>query len=263
MRALSGPAAAQLLELDGFREGVWKQMWCSPHGVRPQPGVVRTRSWESPTFINSIPVASPALVLRHLADEPLNHLVLSDHELVEMALEHALRDGLVSKSDLGTQGAKRRGERILRDVLRMQPQGEPPTESYAETRAVQVFRPLGFVPWRQVEVFERGRLKHRVDFMIPVPLGRRRRPPRPNLIVPSDGLLVKIDSAEWHAGTFERDHERQSVYDRMGFHWISLTPKQIEAEQVGRSLNGALRRMVGGRTLQKSHEVNRRRGQDR
>lgn len=215
VRALTGPSAAQLLQLDGFRDGVWPVSWCAPNRSR-QIGVTRSRGWVEPTFVGDIPVASISIVLGHLAQEPLLHTKLSDDHLVELALEHCLRDGLVTLQDLKTRGFAGRGARVLREVLADRPPGEPPTESYAETRGVQVFRPLGFDPWRQVPIFERGRLRHRVDFVIPAGRGRRRRQ-RPEFLSPLDGTLVEIDSREWHEGRFEEDHERH-VWGTTGCH---------------------------------------------
>ena len=37
-----------------------------------------------------------------------------------------------------------------------------------------------------------------------------------------DGLIVEIDSEEFHAKAFERDHSRQSTYDALGYHWVTL-----------------------------------------
>ncbi len=242
MLALTGPAAAQLLQLDGFREGVWSQTWCAPNASHPIPGVARCRGWTEPRIIDDFPVASVVLVLRHLANEPLNHPQLSDHDLVELALEHALRDGLVTLKELAVKGASQPGDAVLREVLRRRPKGEPPTESYAETRAVQVFRELGITPWRQMPIYERGRQKHRVDFVIAF---RKQR--RPEIVAPPDGLLVEIDSRGWHEENFDKDHERQSTYDRLGFHWITLTPKQVEGGGIKRTIDGALGRVNGSR----------------
>jgi hypothetical protein len=241
MRALSGAAAAQLLRLDGFRDGEWPGVWCSNRNSRSQRGVIRSRTWYPPQTIDGISVAHAAVVLRHIAIQPLGHPQLSDHDLVELAVEHALRDGLVTLGDLKTQGAQGRGELILRQVLMRRPKDEPPTESYAETRAVQVFRELGVTPWRQMPIYERGRQKHRVDFVIPF----RRTRVRPSIVAPPDGLLVEIDSREWHEGSFEKDHERQSTYDRLGFHWITLTPNQVEHSSIKRTIDGAIRRATG------------------
>ena len=43
---LTGPAAASLLGLDGFRDHVWQSMWLNPHTVSAAPGIIRTRSRE-------------------------------------------------------------------------------------------------------------------------------------------------------------------------------------------------------------------------
>jgi very-short-patch-repair endonuclease len=87
--------------------------------------------------------------------------------------------------------------------------------------------------------YEEGRTKFRADFMIPF-----RRRLRPDTVRPSDGLLIEIDSREFHENQFDRDHERGSTYDALGFHWISVTPNQIEYQptKVLKALEGASRR---------------------
>jgi very-short-patch-repair endonuclease len=67
---------------------------------------------------------------------------------------------------------------------------------------------------------------------------------RPEVFRPAMGLLVEIDSREFHEGQFDRDHRRGSTYDELGYHWVSFTPNQIEKEPdlVRRALLGALSR---------------------
>lgn len=118
---------------------------------------------------------------------------------------------------------------------------EPPTESYAETTAVLVFRYLGYEVWRQVPILGLGGERHRIDFVIAF----RKRARRPLLLGPGIGLGVEVDSREFHEGAFDRDHARQSVYDALGLHYITLTPKQLQRpKQVERAISGALARAL-------------------
>jgi very-short-patch-repair endonuclease len=63
-------------------------------------------------------------------------------------------------------------------------------------------------------------------------------------VLPTHGVLVEIDSREFHERQFEKDHERGSLFDRLGYHWISLTPNQIEfrPNEALQAIEGALRR---------------------
>lgn len=249
MRALTGAAAAAQLRLDGFADHEFPQLWCTPfHSKRPD--TLYVRSFGMTSKVGDITVADPLVVLRHLAAEPLRQR-RSDHELVELALEHTLRLGWVSVDQFRLQGCRDRGAAVLRDVLRARP-AEPPTESYAETRGVQQFRTLGIDPWRQIPVFYKGRIRYRADFVIPfLPRGERvwvRRRARPQHLTRFLGLVAEVDSRQWHEGSFERDHERQSFYDSLGLHWITLTPNQIERTQLLKAaLTGAFLR--AGQTL--------------
>jgi very-short-patch-repair endonuclease len=127
---------------------------------------------------------------------------------------------------------------MLHEVLRRRG-NVVPTESYAETRAVQLLRTWDVVPWRQIPILRQGRIEFRADFMIPFKWQRR-----PETIRSSMGLLVEVDSREFHEGQFERDQHRGAVYNELGYHWITVTPNQIEHEPalVRRSLAGALNR---------------------
>jgi very-short-patch-repair endonuclease len=178
-------------------------------------------------------------------------------ERVELAVEHALREGLVSTAELGARGGAHAGDVRLRTVLRLR-RAEPPTESYAETRAVQLLRSAGHNTWRQLHVMSGRQILHRVDLVIPFEAGRR----RPEVLRPEHGLLVEIDGREVHEPQFERDHKRQSTYDALGYHWVSFTPNQIErsARQVLAAIDGALkRRRATGPTKARDSPHSRRR----
>ncbi len=102
-------------------------------------------------------------------------------------------------------------------------------------------RPLGFVPWRQVVIIgSNGRIEYRPDFVLQFGV-QRRRPKRPQLMLPSMGFLVSVDSREFHDGTFERDYDREALYDALGFRSIMVTPQQIDRRPltVLRAIEGA------------------------
>ena len=141
---LTGPGAAALYGLDGFRDRTWPDLWCAPITGKSGDRIVRTRDWSPPDRLGDVAVCSIQMVLRHLNAAP-----------------HDLRD-------VG--------------------------DGYAETRAVQLFRSWGLRAWRQVPILKNGRIVFRADYVVPFRAQRR-----PDLIRPSLGLLVEIDSREFHA----------------------------------------------------------------
>lgn len=239
--ALTGPRAAALYGLDGYRDLEWPAHWCAPAATTAPPGVLRTRAWEPPDIIDDIDVAPPRLVLRHLAlfDTPQPDRIATV-DRVELAVEHALRDKLIVPGDLVIRGAHSPGDKALAEVRRRR-SNEPATESYAETRAAQLLRRMGRRAWRQVPLMHGRRLLHRIDFVLPSDSRRS----RPDQLVPADGLLVEIDGREYHEPAFERDHERQSNYDALGYHWVSFTPTQVEhhSHRVEAAIAGAMKRL--------------------
>ena len=129
--ALTGAPAAALLDLDGFRDHVWPPLWCAPIGSHPDASVIRTRFWEEPTEIGGLLVAPVRLVLRHLATSlsplprwPGDTKPLRVDELVELAVENALRLGLVTLEELRFGGARLRAAAVLASVLARRPLGE-------------------------------------------------------------------------------------------------------------------------------------------
>jgi very-short-patch-repair endonuclease len=221
-RAMTGPAAAALRGLDGFRDETWLPLWCAPHHASSEPGIIRTRHFDR-HLIDGIPVAPVAVVLRHLHGLPDAPIPAMDR--VELAVEHAIRRGDVTLDDLAAarSGGAHPGDHLLRAVLRRRPD-EPPTESYAETRFVQLARSAGISLWRQVEVVD-GRRRYRVDFVAPF---RARR--RPSCLTPADGILIEIDGREFHDTRFEEDYRRRTSFEAMSFRWLAFTPVQVERE---------------------------------
>ncbi len=226
--AFTGPFAARILGLDGFRDLEWPIAACQPMAREAEPNIIRVRTWHPSSEVEGVPVAHPALVLRHLGvdERVLKHAASVDGikplDRIEFATEHLLREGLATIEQMRLRGSRSDGDRLLHAVLDRR-EDTPPTESYAETDAVQLFRSFGHRPWRQMHVVsETGRYLHRTDFVLPF-----RRQPKPVLLLPHHGVLVEIYGRAFHEATFEEDHARQTTYDRLGFHWLTFTANQI------------------------------------
>jgi hypothetical protein len=235
---LTGAAAASLLGLDGFRDREWRPLWCAPRSVRRRPGLIRVRNWRDPQGAG---VAHVALVLRHLGEHAAElggFDGLTARDRIELAVEHALRDSWVTLDELRESNSRALGDVLLRDVLDLRGD-EPAAESYSEVRAIQVLRAAGLGCWRQYPIYERRRLKHRVDLVIPFD----QRVSRPELLRPHHGLLLEVDSREFHEGKFEQDHQRQTTYDLLGFAWTTITPNQIR-DSPGRVVRALQQRLA-------------------
>jgi hypothetical protein len=237
---LTGAAAAALIGLEGFNNprefDRWAalDLWAGPATMRAAPHLVRTRRWLEPVNIEGERpirpelVAHPAIILRHLGlqIDALHGRRMTGLERIELALEHAFREGFVSIDDLHLSGGSDPGLCVIRQLLQLRRE-EPPTESYAETRGLQLIRGAGVECHRQVWVRAPYREAFRVDFVL---LRRRRnvRRPRPNEWIPGLGLVLEINGKQWHEGTFERDHHRQVTFAALGIPWLGVTPNQIE-----------------------------------
>jgi hypothetical protein len=223
---LTGAAGAAKLGLDGFRDIEWPALWCSPSTTRRQEGLIRTSKWMQPVLVDDQRVAHPVLILRHIGEQ-MKVLGSQPDRLkalarIEYAVEHCLREGFVTLEDLHEPHGRGAGDQLLRELLYLRGD-EPAAESYAEVSAIQLLRSWGLHCWRQLAVTENGRIKHRVDFVIPFDQTRC----RPTQLQPNDGLLLEVDSHEFHVGRFEEDHQRQTTYDLLGFRWTTVTPNQL------------------------------------
>jgi hypothetical protein len=174
--ALTGPAAAALLGLDGFRALTWPLLWCTPIAARREADTIRTRRWLDPLMIGDRLVADPALVIRHLGLAPDECYRQPDgvtkRDRIELAVEHALREGLITLSDLACSGGHATPELAVIRKLRGK---EPATESYAETRAAQLLRANGWRAWRQLQIMSDDRVVQRADFLLAYDRCRARR----------------------------------------------------------------------------------------
>lgn len=246
-KAVTGPSGAAGLGLDGFRDQEWPLSWCTSANGSRAPRVIRTGMWRDPVMVDGVATAPHALVLRHIGTFPEDLRGRRDGitpmDRLELAVEHALRLQEVTLQDIAAHGGSQPGDVLLRQVLARR--DDPvPTESYAETRAIQRFRPFGIRCWKQMRIWDQGRVRHRADLVIPRANGSR-MPRKPEVLRPDQGLLVEIDSREFHERQFERDHQRQTTYDALGFHWVVFTPTQIEQQMpmVRRAIDVAMARI--------------------
>ncbi len=245
--ALTGAAALAIHQLDGFRDREWAPRWCAPANGSRAEHVKRLTQWIEPIYVDGVAIVPVAQGLADAADEvvrvprwPGDSRFLEPDELIELAVEHALRDQLTTTEELSVSAKKRKSAALLRRVLQRRPVGVAATESYAETRALQVFRSYGLPePWRQVSIRSNRQLLYRADFLIPV-----LKKPQPDWVTPADGVLIEIDGRAVHDGSFERDYHRNAVYKTLGYEMHAFSPNQIElqtsqtVELITRSLRG-------------------------
>ena len=156
--------------------------------------------------------------------------MLTPEDQVELALETALRRGDTSverlRAVLRSCGARREGASVLRAVLDRRPDGAAATESWLETRKVQVLRNAGYPdPERQVRIDdERGVLIGRVDLL----LGR---------------IVIECDGREFH-DDFEADRARWAALHAAGYLVMPVSFRRLEFETTAllRSLDDLIRR---------------------
>ncbi len=243
--ALTGAAAAALHGLEGFRDCDWPERWATPENGTRKPGVIRTRAWSEPVVIDGKRVTQVPLTLAMLGEEVTSiprwngdskFLVPSD--LCELAVEHAIRDGLATDSSLRTLAVGGHRATLLRGVLAHRPADIAACESYYETRSIQLLRDLGYTNiWRQVWVYgdgTNGFRRYRVDLVIPVRSRNVRfGPQQPEVLKPWHGLLFELDGKVWHDNpqSFQRDHARDLDYKLWGYSHLAVTPTQVDYHQ--------------------------------
>ena len=149
------------------------------------------------------------------APSPGGH-ILQPIDQVELALESALHLRYTTIERLEGQLAEvarnRAGATVLRAAIARRPADAPATESWLETRAVQVLRNAGITEVeRQVTVRNAtGAFIGRVDFMI----GR---------------VVIECDGREYH-DDFEKDRERWADLHAMAYLVLPVTFQKIEFE---------------------------------
>lgn len=241
--AIARSAAARLHELDGFAPRRAKAS--SPGRLGPVlserntiasyppsvniplssgrrgPDVCRSKTLEHVRTVNGLRVTGVTQTLIELGAgllevrSPGGHRLRAE-DLVELALESALHQQLTTLEQitdlLDTVGPAHSGSAVLRRVLARRPPGAAPTESWLETRSVQVLRAAGIVDFdRQVEIWtatgERiGRVDLRYFFVV-----------------------IECDGREWHPD-FEADRQRWVKLQSAGFLVIPATFRLVEFE---------------------------------
>ncbi|MFN0027749.1 MAG: hypothetical protein ACKV2O_11320 [Acidimicrobiales bacterium] len=213
-------AAAALWGLDGFEPPVpLLANVARSSGIR-HPAVRRVAPLEPVATISGFDVTGVAQTLVELGvgltarQGAINDRArLRPDELVELAVESALHLGLVKECELldvlAGCGNRRAGAGVLQAVLERRPYGAPPTESYLETRGMQVLRNGGVEPGqRQVEIRDRrGRYLKRVDVVL-------------------DGwLIVEFDGEAYHDP--ERDRALRSAFTAAGYLVLPFDFEQV------------------------------------
>jgi hypothetical protein len=153
-------------------------------------------------------------------------------DLVELALEAALRRDLVTLPGLvdlcAAADGRRPGRDVLLSALARWPD-QPPTESYLETRVVQVLRDAGLPEFdRQVELVDDAGPIGRVD------LHRA-------------GVVIEALGKAWHVPTVDPDDFRSSRLSSAGHLVLPLTFPHVESKpaHVARAVSSALARAGG------------------
>ena len=218
--------AASLWGMDGYPHALPLTVRMPMASGMRGRGLIRTRHTPELLQLNGHPVtgvadtlvdigASTSPLLRWIGDqEPIRTL-----DRVELALEGALRDGLVTFEEIGrvldVSTRRRPGRGSIEAVLARRPVGAAHTESYLETRAVQRLRDGGLpTPRRQVPIHDaHGREIARVDLL----LGR---------------VVIALDSVRHHTdrATFERDRRQWSELGALGFTVLVFTYDHIERQ---------------------------------
>lgn len=186
--------------------------------ARRAPSGARVRYHRSPhtgpphvVRVRGIPVTAAARTLLDIGS-------LVSEEVLERALEEALRRGLVSMArlewQLRTEGRRgREGVAAVRELLRKRGAQSAPTESTLETRVARWFRSTCLpAPVRQYRVVEGQRFIARIDFAYP-----------------ASRVAVEAKSYRWHAGRREwlRDEDRRRDLRDLGWTVLEVTDEDI------------------------------------
>ena len=223
---VAGAAAARLWGLDGFVTRPGDQpaaaavlLNVSRRDGRRGANLRRVRGLEPHALVGDLLLTGINQTLIELGGALPNALSPGGHRLtpedqVELALESALRGRFTTiervRDVLVDCGSRREGAAVLRAVLDRRPTGAAATESWMETRCIQVLRNDGFIDVeRQVPVYDRrGRLIGRVDLIL-----RR--------------IILECDGQQFHPD-FEKDRERWAALQAMGHLVLAITFRQLE-----------------------------------
>ncbi|MGZ4105520.1 MAG: DUF559 domain-containing protein [Actinomycetota bacterium] len=205
--AISHRSAGGLWRLSGF-EPEPVELTVPRRRERRAPGVVHRNALSSVdlTAVDGIPVTTPARTLIDIAS-------VSPRDVVEEALDDALRRGLVSISRvrwrLDALGGGRCGVAFMRALLDDRDPAASVPQSGFERRLLRILKRAGFPdPVLQHRVRDGGRLIAVVDFAYP-----RHR------------LAIEADGYRWHSGKarWQHDRERGNDLTLLGWRVIHVT----------------------------------------
>lgn len=168
---LARASAAALWRLDGFDSCPVPIELNAPRRSTGERRVRVRRSvpLEPPDRVDALPVTAVGQTLVELGSTGTESS-LDALDRVELAVECALHRrliGITALAELAAAAGARRGSPVLRAVLERRPVGAPPTESYLETRMVQLLRRHGLPePQRQVEIRDDAGFVGRVDLLV-------------------------------------------------------------------------------------------------
>jgi hypothetical protein len=242
---LVGPAAAGLLGWDGFSEND-PEVWLVPHNSgMTRHGVIRSRLWTpSEREINGIAIASDHLVLTHLLErlESLPRWLGDRHpippyERIELGFESFLRGGGVVP-ELQT-GRRSETMSMIRTLMVQRGPNEPATESFLETRLIQLVRRNGIHPvFRQVPLMIDGVYRNRLDLVVAFVRTAR----RPTQFDRRFGIPMEADGREYHEFQFVKDRKRGNNIAAAGAAPLVVTYDMVERSP--REVIVPLRRML-------------------
>ena len=215
---LARESAATMWQLDGFSPGpeaIELNVASSTGGGR-SPSARRALAYNPATSIDGFPVTGIDQTLCELGSAP-GRETTSPADQVEIAMECALHRQLTTFAALEEQvrdASGRHGISILRGVLSQRPPGIAPTESYLETRMVQLLRAQDLpAPQRQVELFDRSGLIGRVDLLV-------------------GHLVIELDGRAHHDNdpAFHRDRLRRARLEAAGYAVVEFTYRLVVDE---------------------------------
>jgi very-short-patch-repair endonuclease len=209
-------SAARLWDFPGGREDI-AEITCPRWRRARHAGVVihETKRLDGCdlTMVRGIPTTTPERTL-------LDAGAVCRPSVVELALEHGLRQGLFTIGSLqqlvrrlGRQG--RNGVGVLRALIAERDPTAAPTESAMETRVLQMLRRNGLArPITQFDIFDGSRFVARVDFAYPRWM-----------------VCMEYESYQEHTGirALERDNPRRNALVSLGWKPIGITAHDIRS----------------------------------
>lgn len=216
---LARASAAMVRALDGWGDGplpVELNVARRSTGRRRVPAR-RVDVLEPPDVVDGLPVTGIGQTLVELGST-ITADVLAPVDRVELAVECALHRrliGLTGVEDVLARGSARCGAAVLRAVLARRPHGAPPTESWLETRMVQLLRDGGLPdPQRQVELRDSDAFIGRVDLLL-------------------DALVVELHGAQHNDGAaLDADRLRRARLEAAGYRVLEFGYRSVVQQPV-------------------------------